>query len=304
MPNGAAASTGESTTTWSRGWAPIVILPSLVLVAFPAAWPRWAFMWTLSVAIYVGCKWLTWRRTPAPTAPLWKHVGYLLAWPGMDAAAFLGPAKRNDRTACSTSEWLFALAKLTVGLLLMWGAARFVPRELPVVVGWVGMIGMVMILHFGLFHLLSCGWRTIGVEARPLMNWPLASRSVSEFWGVRWNTAFRDLTHRFLFRPQIPRLGAKGAVLVGFLASGLVHDLVISVPAGGGYGGPTVFFLVQGCAIMASRTSIADKIGLRRGSLGWSFTMLTLLLPAFLLFHPPFVHEVILPFMEFIGAVG
>ena len=83
------------------------------------------------------------------------------------------------------------------------------PGSLPYVAGWVGMVGIVLTLHFGLFHLLSCAWRSAGVEARPLMNDPLASQSVSEFWGRRWNTAFRDLAHRFLFRPLSARLGPR-----------------------------------------------------------------------------------------------
>ena len=85
------------------------------------------------------------------------------------------------------------------------------------------------------------------------MNWPLASVSLGEFWGARWNTAFRDLTYRFLFRPLARRLGPRGA-LSGFLISGLVHDLVISIPAGGDYGGPTVFFLVQAVGIVTERS--------------------------------------------------
>jgi hypothetical protein len=47
------------------------------------------------------------------------------------------------------------------------------------------MIGIVTTLHFGLFHLIACAWRTAGVDAQSLMNRPLASGSVSEFWGRR-----------------------------------------------------------------------------------------------------------------------
>ena len=221
----------------------------------------------------------------------------------MDAAKFLSSSSSTKLTPCYLVEWLFALAKIAVGIFLVWGVVRLAPPDHRVLAGWIGMIGVVMILHFGLFHLLSCGWRTIGVDAQPLMNWPLTSRSISEFWSVRWNTAFRDLTHRFLFRPLIPRIGARGAVLVGFLASGLIHDIVISIPAGGGYGGPTLFFIVQGWAILVTRSETARKIGLRKGFVGWSFTMLALL-PVFWLFQPVFVLEVIVPLLRFVGAIA
>lgn len=87
------------------------------------------------------------------------------------------------------------------------------------------------------------------------MNRPLTSTSLSEFWGRRWNSAFRDLTYRFLFRPSASWLGPRWGILVGFLFSGAIHDLVISVPARGGYGGPTVFFAIQGAAMVIERTN-------------------------------------------------
>ncbi len=270
---------------------------------FPADWPRWGFMWTLALAIYAGFKWLSWRRTPVPNIPRWRHVSYLIAWPGMDAAAFLNSSSNSKLSPCYWSEWFFALTKFATGLFLFWGVTKIVPQQNQLIAGWIGMIGIVMTLHFGLFHLLSCGWRTIGVDAPPLMNWPLSSESISEFWGVRWNTAFRDLTHRFLFRPLIPWCGAPGTIVVAFLLSGLIHDLVISVSAQGGYGWPTAFFLIQGFAILGSRSTIGRRIGLRSSLLGWCFTIGVLLLPLLLLFQPLFVQEVIVPFMKDMKAI-
>ncbi len=285
---------------WWKGWAPLAVLPAAVVLFAPAAWPAWLFMWVLAFALFFGCKWLTWRRTQTPRATPLRHAGYLFAWPGLDAAAFSNP----DRTPkCpSVAEWLFAFGKLASGLAILYGGVRAVPAEYPYLVGWVGMIGIVLALHFGAFHLLSCAWRSIGVEAAPPMDWPLAATGVSDFWGKRWNRAFRDLTHRFLFRPLVARVGARGAVAAGFLFSGLIHEVVISLPAAAGYGGPTLFFAIQGAALLFERSSIGRRIGLGHGLRGWLFTAVALLAPVGLLFHPPFVLGVVVPFLHAIGA--
>ena len=284
-----------------RGWLPLVLLPGVVIFT-PSSWPRWAFMWLLAFVIYAGAKWLTWRRTPATGVPWWRHAGYLLAWPGMDADAFLNSALSTERNRTKLREWLFPAARALAGAILFWGAPRVVAEEHSLLIGWLGMIGLILMLHFGSFPLLCNAWRWIGVDAHPLMNRPLASVSVSEFWGRRWNTAFRDLTYRFLFRPLTAWVGPRWAIFLGFVFSGLVHDLVISIPSGGGYGWPTLFFVIQGAAMFVERSSFGRNVGLGRGFRGWAFTMAVLILPAFGLFHPPFVRNIILPFMRSFGA--
>lgn len=285
---------------WWDGWLPLAVLPPAVVVFAPATWPRWALMWSLALAIFCGCKWLTWRRSMVREVRLWRHAGYLLAWPGLDARAFLSGHATDTPPL---REWCFASGKFALGVLLLFFIARRITGEDLYWVGWVGMVGLVMVLHFGLFHLLSCAWRRVGVDARPLMNWPLFSVSLSEFWGRRWNTAFRDLTHRFLFRPLTPRLGGRWAVLIGFAFSGLVHDVVISLPAGGGFGGPTLFFLLQGGGVLVERSRVGRSWGLGAAARGWLFTMGVLLLPLGFLFHRPFVLRIIVPFMQSIGAL-
>jgi alginate O-acetyltransferase complex protein AlgI len=270
------------------------------------AWPPWVVMWSMAAAIFAACKWLTWRDhvNPrlAPRASKWRQAAYLLAWPGLDAGAFLDPTPLPRGRRPGAGEWAFALAKLALGAALTWGVARLVPTHLPVLRAWVGMAGVVFLLHFGSFHLLSCAWRATGVDARPLMNWPVLSASVGEFWGRRWNTAFRDLTHRFLFRPLSSRLGARAGLAAGFLFSGVVHDLVISVPAGGGYGWPTLYFVVQGLGLLAEKSKFGKRIGLGEGRRGRLFAALVVIGPAYGLFHPPFLLNVVLPFLDAIGA--
>jgi len=266
-------------------------------------WPRWAQMWTLAIAIYIGCKWLTWQRTPVRDVPIWRRLAYLLAWPGMDAATFLEERPISRGSRCHSAEWIAAMAKLMVGVALLFGVARMIPPQHAYVVGWIGMIGIVFTLHFGTFHLLSCTWRSVGVQAPPLMNRPLASTSLSEFWGRRWNIAFRDLTYRFLFRPCASWLGPRWGILAGFLFSGAIHDLVISVPARGGYGGPTAFFAIQGAAMVFERSALGRQLGLGSGWSGRLFAIAVLLAPAGLLFHRPFVTGIIVPFMRVLGAI-
>lgn len=268
----------------------------------PTTWPPWAAMWALAAAVFALCKWVTWSRTPAPHAPRWRHAAYLFAWPGLDARAFLDPRPLPPDRRPTPGEWLFAAAKLAVGAALTWWAVPLVPADRPLLRGWVGMAGLIFLLHFGSFHLLSCAWRAAGVDARPLMNWPVLAASLGEFWGRRWNTAFRDLTFRFFFAPLARSLGPRGGVAAGFLFSGLVHDLVISVPAGGGYGWPTLYFVLQGLGLLAERSAVGRRLGLGSGWRGWVFTALVVVGPAYGLFHPPFVLNVIVPFLAAIGA--
>jgi hypothetical protein len=99
------------------------------------------------------------------------------------------------------------------------------------------------------------------------------------------------------------RFGPRWALWSVFLFSGLVHELVISVPARGGYGGPTLFFAVQAAAIFLERGALGRRLGLGRGRRGWLFTLLVLLAPAWALYHPPFVVEVVVPFLRAVGAI-
>jgi hypothetical protein len=267
----------------------------------PTEWPRWQVMWSVAVVVFFSVKGLTWVYRSQRVAPWWKGLGYWFAWPGLDADAFLGDSPPQR---VRLGEWLFAMAKLSFGLFLTFGALQYLPVEQTYLIGWVGMVGLVFILHFGLFHLLSCFWRMIGVDAKPLMNWPILATSLSEFWGKRWNTAFRDLTHRFLFRPLLRWCDPKWALLAVFLFSGLVHDLVITLPAGGGYGGPTLFFTLQGLGLFLERSPLGKRLGLRGGWAERLFTAMVLIAPAWLLFAPPFVVGVIVPFLDLLGARG
>ena len=98
------------------------------------------------------------------------------------------------------------------------------------------------------------------------------------------------------------RWGVKPALVLGFLFSGLVHEAAITIPAGGGYGGPALYFCLQAAAILVERSAWGRSSGLGNGLRGRIFAGLVLLLPAPLLFPEPFVVRVVIPFMTALGA--
>jgi hypothetical protein len=215
--------------------------------------------------------------------------------------------------AMSIPRITFVFAKIFLGAFLLFGAARLAPQ--PPLAGWIGMIGLILMLHFGLFDLASIGWRVAGVEVDPIMDAPLRSTSLGEFWGRRWNGAFNRLALDFVFRPLARQRGGRRsrdaatrsrrsstlhfpvayATLAAFLVSGLIHELVISLPANDGYGLPTAYFLLQGSGILLQHS--------RPNFRGRFSTILIAAGPVFFLFHPPFVRQVILPFMQAIHAL-
>ncbi len=270
-----------------------------------------------------------------------RALAYFFLWPGMDAEKFVCPTDRQNLRALNrqvlgkpTSEvreapdprWVsraakqlsgnvpshagrmpalsakrrsivVATAKILLGAVLLFGLARFAPD--PLLTGWIGMIGMILVLHFGMFALLAIAWRAYGLDVRPIMDAPLNSTSLGEFWGRRWNGAFNQLAFENIFRPVARSTGPILGTIVAFLASGLIHELVISLPARTGYGLPTAYFLLQGCGVI-----IQHRVPrIRHGMAGQFFTASVVAVPAFWLFHPPFIRIVILPFMKAIGAL-
>lgn len=282
----------------SLGWLPLIILP-LVALSLQSKMQRWVFMWALAFAIFAGLKWQSWWVARNKVIhPAWRSLAYF-AWPGMDARTFLDPTQKP--LPPNFAKCFFAFLKAAIGAALLWLVARQVGN--PELQGWIGMLGLIFLLHFGSFDLLALFWQSVGVKAQPIMTNPALSSSLSDFWGRRWNLGFRQLSYDLIFRPLWKSLGIPAATFLVFVASGLIHDLVISVPAGGGYGLPTAYFTLQGVGVLAERSQVGARCGLQKGIGGWLFMILCTCTPLFWLFHPPFIHNVILPFMHAIHAL-
>lgn len=302
VPRRSATVSGRSRLRSWIGWAPLILLP-LLMIALRARLLPWVFMWLLAAAIFAGCKWQTWweARAAGRVAGNWKRdAAYLLLWPGMDAPEFFDVA--SEKQSILISEWFAGIGKTLAGIAMVWVGARIVSLGHAVLGGWAGMVGLVLFLHFGTFHLLALAWRRVGLGVKAIMQRPLVSRSLSELWGKRWNLGFRTLSHTWVFQPLQKRFGPGAGTLGAFLASGLLHDLVISVAAGAGYGLPTAYFLVQGMGVIVERSGPGQRLGLGRGARGWLWTALIAAGPVFALFHPWFVMRVMVPFLRAIAG--
>jgi predicted DCC family thiol-disulfide oxidoreductase YuxK len=280
-------------------WTPLIAFPIVALLVRDRVAP-WVFMWLMAAAFFFGCKWLTFSRTREQIVHVRidHALAYFFLWPGMDGENFLcPPARKMPMLPHARATTAVAIARILLGAVLLFGLARFAPH--PLLAGWIGMLGMILVSHFGIFALLAIVWQACGTNVRPIMDAPLKSKTLGEFWGRRWNGAFNQLAFEIVFRPVARSTGPILGAIAAFLASGLIHELVISLPARAGYGLPTAYFLLQGCGII-----IQHRVPrIRHGMAGQFVTAFIVAVPAFWLFHPPFVRNVILPFMKAIGAL-
>jgi alginate O-acetyltransferase complex protein AlgI len=166
------------------------------------------------------------------------------------------------------------------------------------------MVGFSLFVHFGLFDLLAAFWRRKGVPVEKLFSNPWRSASLADFWSHRWNRAFSEFCRSLVFWPLARHWGTRWASFAVFAFSGLVHEMMISAPARGGYGGPMLYFLINGLAVQIETFSPWRKLGHRFPVLSRVWAMTVVLAPLPLLFHVSFQTQVVLPFLAAIGASG
>ena len=238
-----------------------------------------------------GGRRLSWRR--------W--LGFSALWPGMRPGPFTRPGSGPLPDAGRLLST--GLARMVAGLALV-----AVARLAWVVTGsrWLAttllLPGLSLMLHFGIFNLLAGTWRLVGVDCRPLFLAPLRSTSLGEFWGRRWNRAFAEMTALAVYQPLVCTCGRGPALAASFLASGLLHELAISVPVGAGYGMPLGYFALHGVlSLIEGRLARAGQPIDRVPWVGRAWTLAWLVLPLPILFHRPFLAGVLWPLIGIPG---
>jgi hypothetical protein len=239
------------------------------------------------------------------TAVRW--VGFSWFWFGMRPALF---ARTGNKPLPGCRKSLInGSIDLTIGF-----AATITARGVWYGRDWLGdeaarwlatvllLIGLSLVVHFGIFSLLAAFWRARGVDCRPLFKAPVLSTSLSEFWGKRWNLAFSEMTTVVIYRPVSKMVGRRAGLLASFVVSGLLHEIAISVPVLAGFGGPSLYFALHGLLVLFETGM--SRVGFAIDSQPWLgriWTMSAVVLPLPILFHRPFLSGVVWPIVGISG---
>lgn len=241
------------------------------------------------IAVVKAVLWLRARRSRAPHPVGASLLLWGLCWPDPRPETFgarTAPATGADREFMKGALSFAGGLLLFTGLALAWPLLPGGPRS------FAGIFALFMLLHLGALRMLFAAFRLGGWPVEPLFRDPLRSASLREFWGRRWNLAFVAMNQR-LFRPLFPARCPAPLVVFGlFLVSGALHELAISFPTGSSFGGPFVYFALNGALVLVeTRLRLPE----RRPLLTRLWTWAIVLLPLPLLFPAAFRGEFIDP---------
>ena len=210
---------------------------------------------------------------------------FWFAWPGVDPTPFRekpNPAIEDGR------RFGLGMARLIIGVVGFLFFAGFL-SSLPIEVAtWGAVFAILLAAHLGVTEVLTETIRAIGWRVPVLFDAPWNSHSLSNFWSQRWNRPFVEMNKIFFLPWLTRRFGIRVAIFAVFLISGLLHELALSYPARAGWGGPLLYFAIQGTLVLLER-----KLPFR----GRLWVALVVLRPLPILFHGAFRSAVILPFL-------
>jgi len=214
---------------------------------------------------------------------------FLFAWPGVIPDHF---RERRPAQIIDPGCFLAAWARMALGVASVILLAVFAPKMPDALLGLAGLVALLLAIHLGLGDLLPWLLRWAGFRVPLLFDRPWAARSLSEFWGRRWNLVFVEMNRRLFLRSLHRHLGMGGSRFALFVLSGLLHEWAISFPAGGGWGLPFGYFALQGVLV-----AVEERF--RIVSRAWTWFWLVAPVP-FLLFDEPFRRVLIVPFYRWL----
>ena len=155
------------------------------------------------------------------------------------------------RASLAALAWA-ALAGLGFAAGMRWGVsldgpARWIVRWLAAAVFAVAAVEV-------LCCVVTSGYAMLGIRPPPLHDAPYLSRSVSEFWGARWNKVVSGWLRENCFKPLARRRSPRMGLVAAFFASAFLHWYLTYISAGWWWSIPMAsFFLIQLALIAAER---------------------------------------------------
>lgn len=227
-----------------------------------------------------------------------QWAAFVIGWAGMRAQPF-----ETLGAPALPGAWRmigFGISRILAGLALIFLAhvlVKFGTGEIlnHVLISALLLVGLSLILHFGLLNIGAGSWRLSGVNTYYLFREPAKAISLTEFWSKRWNLAFSEMTSITLFRPIKNRFGSSTALIAAFIFSGSLHELALSLPVNSGYGLPMLYFILQGVLVLVEKSVLGNSIILRNKILARIWIFFWLVVPAPLLFHAQFIQQIVWP---------
>jgi hypothetical protein len=258
------------------GW---LVLAAIIVAADFAvndAEPLWRMV-AICCVLLGGMKGLVYAEWAGSQAlPLPRYGIFAFLWFGMDPGSF-----RVSRDGLSwKQDIVIGLLLMLIGTLGAWLVWAMDWRYILVI-----FLPMSLGFHFGALRVLKGGLRAAGFPVRTLFPNVLETQGIGDFWGRRWNTGYSQMMQRCVGRPFSALLGENAGIMAVFIASGVLHELAITLPIHSGYGLPTLFFTLHGLLAVVER-----KWGRPLGKVP---ALLAVALPLGWLFPPAFQTEVI-----------
>lgn len=177
---------------------------------------------------------------------------------------FISPfdARETSRVAARVDVRAFGAALLQCAvcaamIVLVQASPDLAPRSLGLAVRLAAGAAGTYTLVGGFAALTLALYRCAGVDFPPLQRMPIASRSVQEFWGERWNRTINRWLRRNCFAPLARRRAPRLGVVAAFTASALVHVWIVLAPLG------ATMALSMGCYFLVEAALLLIEAPLR-----------------------------------------
>src|SRR5271166_6759595 len=174
---------------------------------------------------------LTWKIASLLCLPpaAWARLTSLrllayCVWIGMQPQQFL--IGQKTATGAPIPTWPGFLLNVLTGAVLLYLLPRVLPAATPQAVRfWIALVGFSFLAFFARLDLWALIFRAAGIPVEKPWHCPVASTTLGEFWGQRWNRIVSGMAREILFFPLARRVGARVALFFVFLYSGFYHEI-------------------------------------------------------------------------------